>query len=53
MLAILPEVRAVSGEWMTLLSEGIDTAELDVFNSVLERMESRARMLTAEQEVTK
>ena len=49
MLAILPEVRAVSGEWMTLLSEGIPEAELEVFNSVLERMEDRARKLTEEQ----
>ncbi len=49
MLAVLPEVRAVSGEWMTLLSEGIPEAELEVFNSVLERMEDRARKLTEEQ----
>ena len=43
MEAVLPEVRAVSEEWNTLLSEGISADELAVFNSVLERMQARAR----------
>lgn len=50
MLDILPEVRAVSKEWMTLLSEGIPEDELAVFNSVLERMETRARDMIEGQE---
>ena len=43
MLAVLPEVRQASVEWMSLLSEGIPQDELAVFNSVLERMQERAR----------
>ena len=50
MLAVLPEIRQASLEWMTLLSEGIPQAELDVFNSVLERMQARARELMEGQE---
>ena len=50
MLGILPEVRAVSKEWMTLLSEGIPEDELAAFNSVLERMEARARDIIEGQE---
>jgi hypothetical protein len=37
-------------EWMALLSEGIAPEELDVFNSVLARMECRARKIIEEQE---
>lgn len=46
MLAVLPEIKAVSEEWITLLSEGIAAEELRVFNSVLERMQHRAREIT-------
>lgn len=46
MLSVLPEVRSASDEWMRLLSEGISEEELGVFNSVLERMEKRAREIT-------
>lgn len=53
MLAILPEIKRVSDEWMQLLSEGIDEEELNVFNSVLERMEKRAREIVAGQEEAK
>ena len=53
MLAVLPEVRRVSDEWMLLLSEGIAEDELEVFNSVLERMQEKARKITEEQEETK
>ena len=49
---ILPEIRAVSAEWMALLSEGIPQTELDIFDTVLSRMQERARMIM-EQEVTK
>ena len=43
MLNILPEIKKASLEWMSLLSEGIPQAELDIFNSVLLRMQTRAR----------
>ena len=43
MLAILPEIRRASGEWTALLSEDIPEEELEIFNSVLERMERKAR----------
>lgn len=53
MLEILPEIKSVSGEWMSLLSEGISDEELKIFNSVLERMETRAREIIQEQEEQK
>ncbi len=49
---ILPEIRAVSAEWMALLSEGIPQTELDIFDTVLSRMQERARKIM-EQEVAK
>lgn len=45
MLNALPEIKKASDSWMTLLSEGIPQDELDIFNSVLERMEERARKI--------
>ena len=53
MLDALPEIRKVSLEWMTLLSEGIPQEELDIFNSVLERMQTRARKIIELQEERK
>ncbi len=53
MLAVLPEIKKVSGEWMALLSEGIDQEELAVFNSVLEHMQKRAREIITKQEENK
>ena len=53
MLAILPEVKKASVEWITLLSEGIPQEELEVFNSVLSRMQNRAREIIASQEEIK
>lgn len=50
MLAVLPEVRGASEEWMTLLSEGISAEELATFHTVLERMQERAREIIAGQE---
>ena len=50
---VLPEIKAVSSEWMTRLSEGIPSAELDTFVSVLERMQEKAREITEQQEVSK
>ena len=53
MLSILPEVRNASAEWMTLLSEDIPEEELQVFNSVLERMQEKARKIIEKQEENK
>ena len=53
MLAVLPEVREASKEWMTLLSEGISDEEMEIFDSVLERMESKAREIIEKQEAGK
>ena len=53
MLSVLPEIKAASINWMTLLSDGIPQDELDTFNSVLERMEKRAREIIESQEENK
>ncbi len=53
MHAVLPEIKRVSAEWITLLSEGISESELAVFNSVLARMQERARDLIEKQEENK
>jgi len=53
LLAILPDIRQVSSEWMEMLSEGIPQNELDIFDSVLRRMEERARTIIEKQEETK
>ena len=50
MLSVLPDVKKASIEWMELLSEGIPREELDVFDSVLDRMETRAREIIESQE---
>lgn len=50
MKAVLPELRQASLEWMNLLSEGIPQEELDVFDSVLNRMQSRAREIITKRE---
>ena len=51
--AVLPEIRAASAEWMTLLSKGISQTELDTFHSVLKRMQETAREIIEQQEVCK
>ena len=53
MLSVLPEIKQASLEWITLLSEGIPQEELDIFDSVLERMQARAREIIQSQEETK
>ena len=52
-MVILPEVKQVSTEWRSLLSEGIPEAELTIFHSVLERMDMRAREIVERQEEEK
>ena len=53
MLSVLPEIRAASREWMELLSDGISEKDLEIFNSVLEQMERRAREIITNQEENK
>ena len=53
MLAVLPEIKEASGRWMELLSEGISQEELAVFDSVLLRMQERAREIIKNQEEIK
>ena len=53
LLAVLPEIREASIEWMNLLSEGIPQDELAIFDSVLQRMETRARDIIKKQEESK
>jgi DNA-binding MarR family transcriptional regulator len=53
MLDVLPEIKKASIEWITLLSEGIPQDELAIFNSVLERMQARARDIVERQEENK
>ena len=42
-LLILPELRRINREWITLISEGIGEAELEIFEIVLSRLEAKAR----------
>lgn len=49
LLSVLPEIKQASIEWMALLSDGIPKNELDIFDSVLERMQSRAREIIDKQ----
>ncbi len=53
MWGLLPEVKTASNEWRTLLSEGIPQSELEVFSSVLQRMEAKAREIIESQEESK
>ena len=53
MLSVLPEIKSASLEWMKLLSEGIPQDELDIFNSVLSRMQDKAREIIEKQEASK
>ena len=43
MLDALEEIRNVSREWNLLISEGISENELEIFYSVLSKMEQRAK----------
>lgn len=47
MLGSLEEIRETSREWNELICQGIPENELDVFYSVLSRMEERAKEIIA------
>ncbi len=53
MATLLPEIRTASREWINLLSEDIPQNELDIFNSVLSRMQEKARQIIEKQEENK
>lgn len=48
MLEILPEVRAIAREWNDCIAEGISEEELEIFHSVLNRMEEKAKSIVRE-----
>ena len=52
-LEILPEIRSASEEWMSLLSQDIPKADLEVFDRVLKLMQEKARSIIDNQEVEK
>ena len=53
LLAVLPEIKEVSKEWRSLLEEGIPPNEFEIFESVLLRMETKAREIIERQEANK
>ena len=53
MLGVIGKIRSVSEDWMSLISEGIPETELEIFNSVLARMECRAAKIIEKQEESK
>ncbi|MBQ8210401.1 MAG: MarR family transcriptional regulator [Clostridia bacterium] len=48
MRSILPEVRAIAKEWNDKLVEDISEDELEIFHSVLHRLESKAKSIVRE-----
>ena len=49
-LSVLPKIKKASQEWMELISEGISENELAIFDSVLCRMQEKAREIMEKQE---
>ena len=50
MMQVRPAVQKASREWMELLSEGISPEELEIFDSVLMRMQEKAGRIIEMQE---
>ena len=50
MLEILPQVRSITKEFNSLISAEIPKEELDIFFSVISRMEEKAKSIAANQE---
>lgn len=48
MLGILPEVKTIAKEWNEYIAEGISEDELEIFHSVLHRMENKAKSIVQE-----
>ncbi len=53
MFSVFPKIKTASAEWMALLSEGIPNDELNTFDSVLKRMQEKAREIIEKQEASK
>lgn len=53
LISVLPEIREVAKDWNDSITEGISQSELDIFRSVLERMEQKARETVERQEAAK
>lgn len=53
LLAVLPEIKEVSKEWREMLAEGIPQNEFEIFESVLSRIETKAREIIESQEEDK
>lgn len=53
MLAIFPEIKRASTEWMMHLSEDIPQKEMDIFNTVLQRMQKKPQEIINSQEESK
>lgn len=53
MKEILPKIKMASVEWMAMISEGIPQDELAIFDSVLSRMQEKAREIMEQQEENK
>lgn len=45
---ILPEIRKISKEWNESISEGISDEELNIFYSVLSKMEEKSKKIISE-----
>lgn len=48
LLEILPKVRMIAGEWNECIAKGISEDELEIFHSVLNRMEAKAKSIVRE-----
>ena len=45
-ISVLPTVRAVAREWTDLITDGIDENELEIFHSVLLKIEQKAKEIS-------
>ena len=50
LLSVLPKIREVTFKWNDMVSEGISDEEMEVFHSVILRMENNARKIIEETE---
>ena len=49
-LAILPKIREISVDWNKIISSGVSESEMEIFNSVLKRMEANAKAAISDME---
>lgn len=48
LLGILPDIREIAKNWNNAISDGIPENELEIFHSVLSRMEEKAKKIISE-----